>query len=258
MLGMATLTLGSSAAMVAQSQAQHATTLACTNALPGSKRHSLSNRTHSLPMGLVSPTNQNCTLLSSFKKPTPVPPFTTAVASVDSDNVSSSDDPATKNEANKYYFVVANAKFMLDEEEHFKELLFERRRYYEERDKNRISGLSLSLSSWINSLTLPRGYGDLLLLLCQPMVPGSLAVINYERRSCHLSYMDLNSLLFMKLRLDRVLSESFEAESLDEALASNPTNLEFEKPEKWVAPYPKYEFGWWEPFLPSGHKEVKS
>lgn len=62
----------------------------------------------------------------------------------------------------------------------------------------------------------------------------------------------------MKLRLDRVLSESFEAESLDEALASNPTNLEFEQPEKWVAPYPKYEFGWWGPFLPSGHKEVKS
>lgn len=63
---------------------------------------------------------------------------------------------------------------------------------------------------------------------------------------------------FMKLRLDRVLSESFDAESLEEALASNPTNLEFEKPEKWVAPYPKYESGWWETFLPPGQKEVKS
>lgn len=38
-------------------------------------------------------------------------------------------------EANKYYFVVANAKFMLDEEEHFKELMCERLRYYGERDK---------------------------------------------------------------------------------------------------------------------------
>ena len=60
---------------------------------------------------------------------------------------------------------------------------------------------------------------------------------------------------FMKLRLDRVLSESYEAESVEEALASNPTDLQFEKPEKWVAPYPKYEYGWWEPFLPPGSKE---
>lgn len=35
----------------------------------------------------------------------------------------------------KYHFVVANAKFMLDEEEHFKELLSERLRNYGERDK---------------------------------------------------------------------------------------------------------------------------
>ena len=55
---------------------------------------------------------------------------------------------------------------------------------------------------------------------------------------------------FMKLRLDRVLAESYEANSLEEALASTPTNLEFEKPEKWVAPYSKYEYGWWEAFLP--------
>lgn len=57
---------------------------------------------------------------------------------------------------------------------------------------------------------------------------------------------------FMKLRLDRVLAESYEADSLEEALESNPTKLEFEKPEKWVAPYKKYEYGWWEPFLPPG------
>lgn len=40
-----------------------------------------------------------------------------------------------QNEDKKYYFVVANAKFMLDEEEHFQELLFERLRLYGERDK---------------------------------------------------------------------------------------------------------------------------
>lgn len=33
--------------------------------------------------------------------------------------------------------MVANAKFMLDEEEHFKELLFERLRNYGERNKER-------------------------------------------------------------------------------------------------------------------------
>lgn len=35
----------------------------------------------------------------------------------------------------KYYFVVANAKFMLDEEEHFQEQLLERLRLYGERNK---------------------------------------------------------------------------------------------------------------------------
>lgn len=54
----------------------------------------------------------------------------------------------------------------------------------------------------------------------------------------------------MKLRLDRVLQDSFEADVLEEALASNPVDIEFEKPEKWTAPYAKYEYGWWEPFLP--------
>lgn len=56
----------------------------------------------------------------------------------------------------------------------------------------------------------------------------------------------------MKLRLDRVLADSFEADTLEEALAYNPVELNFEKPENWTAPYPKYEFGWWEPFLPPG------
>jgi hypothetical protein len=54
----------------------------------------------------------------------------------------------------------------------------------------------------------------------------------------------------MKLRLDRVLADQFDAESVKEALASNPVELKFEKPEKWTAPYPKYESGWWKPFLP--------
>ncbi|OAY29851.1 ycf54-like protein [Manihot esculenta] len=66
----------------------------------------------------------------------PFSSFKTAVAAIDSNDLSSSSpNPPDKQQANKYYFVVANAKFMLDEEEHFKELLFERYRNYGERNK---------------------------------------------------------------------------------------------------------------------------
>ena len=54
----------------------------------------------------------------------------------------------------------------------------------------------------------------------------------------------------MKLRLDRVLAEQFDAETPEEALASNPAELNFDNPGKWKAPYPKYKSGWWEEFLP--------
>lgn len=63
---------------------------------------------------------------------------------------------------------------------------------------------------------------------------------------------------FMKLRLDRVLAESFEADDFAEAMASNPVELHFEKPEKWTAPYPKYEFGWWESFLPKTTSKIEA
>ncbi|CAL0307681.1 unnamed protein product [Lupinus luteus] len=61
-----------------------------------------------------------------------------------------------KNETKKYYFLVANAKFMLDEEEHFQEQLFERLRFYGEHDKEKDFWLLIELSSWTNSLTLRR------------------------------------------------------------------------------------------------------
>lgn len=40
-----------------------------------------------------------------------------------------------KGGSKRYHFLVANAKFMLDEEEHFQEQLAERLRYYGEQDK---------------------------------------------------------------------------------------------------------------------------
>ncbi|KAF1869224.1 hypothetical protein Lal_00048507 [Lupinus albus] len=124
MLGVSTLTLGSSTVMVVQNQVQHANLNANILAFTGSKR------LNSLFFGFVPSTT------ISFKESVSVRPFTTAVASVDSVHISSS-DPANKNETKKYYFLVANAKFMLDEEEHFQEQLFERLRFYGEHDKEK-------------------------------------------------------------------------------------------------------------------------
>nr|ACU23535.1 unknown [Glycine max] len=186
-------------------------------------------------MSLVSSTDQSFSFLSSFKEPTHARPFTTAVASVDSDKLNSS-DPPTKNEASKYYFLVANAKFMLDEEEHFQEQLFERLRLFGERNQEQ--------DFW---------------LVIEPKFLDKFPNITKRLKRPAVALVSTNGpwITFMKLRLDRVLSDSFEAESLEEALAFNPTDLKFEKPEKWVAPYPKYEFGWWKPFLPPVQTEVQ-
>ncbi|CAL9046217.1 protein YCF54, chloroplastic [Musa acuminata AAA Group] len=154
-------------------------------------------------------------------------PAIRAVA-VDSDQLGSS-EPAQEEKPRRYHFVVANAKFMLDEEEHFKELLYERRRNFEERNREQ--------DFW---LVVEPKFLD--------RFPGIVKRLN--RPAVALVSTDGPWMTFMKLRLDRVLAESFEADALEEALAYNPIDLEFERPEKWTAPYPKYEFGWWEPFLP--------
>ncbi|KAJ7964350.1 Ycf54-like protein [Quillaja saponaria] len=174
-------------------------------------------------MGLVSYGNSHCSLFCSFKEsPAARLSFTTAVSTVHSDQLSSSDPP--------------NAKFMLDEEEHFQEQLFKRRRYYAERNKDQ--------DFW---------------LVIEPKFLDQFPNITKRLSRPAVALVSTNGpwITFMKLRLDRVLSESFEADNLEGALASNPVNLEFEKLEKWVAPYPKYEFGWWEPFLPPAAEEVK-
>lgn len=62
----------------------------------------------------------------------------------------------------------------------------------------------------------------------------------------------------MKLRLDRVLRGEFTADSREEALASQPVTAEFPEPEKWIAPYPKYEAGWWTPYLPAALANAKA
>lgn len=153
----------------------------------------------------------------------------TAVAAVDSDQRNSSDPAQQQANNNMYYFVVANANFMLDEEEHFRELLFERLRYYGERSKEQ--------DFW---------------LVIEPKFLDQFPNVTKRLRRPAVALVSTNGpwITYMKLRLDRVLAESFEAKSLEEALAANPVSIEFEKPENWVAPYPKYESGWWESFLP--------
>jgi len=148
---------------------------------------------------------------------------------VDSDQQGSPEPPEQEKKPKTYYFLVANAKFMLDEEEHFQEQLAEKLRNYAERDKER--------DFW---------------LVIEPKFLDSFPNITkrLKRPAAALVSTDGNWITFMKLRLDRVLQDQFDAESVEEALASNPVELKFEKPEKWTAPYPKYEFGWWEPFLP--------
>ncbi|KAH6814457.1 YCF54 [Perilla frutescens var. frutescens] len=157
----------------------------------------------------------------------------TAVAAVDSSDAAEKEvgEAGSKN----YHFVVANAKFMLDEEEHFQELMGERLRLYGERNKEQ--------DFW---------------LVIEPKFLDKFPNITDRLKRPAVALVSTNGpwITFMKLRLDRVLQESFEADTLEEALASNPVDLKFEKPEKWTAPYSKYEFGWWEPFLPPKTSKV--
>lgn len=70
-----------------------------------------------------------------------------------------------------------------------------------------------------------------------------------EVRFLRLWFDCLSFIRFMKLRLDRVLKGEITVDSPKEALLGNLTTVKFERPEKWIAPYPKYEGDWWTPFL---------
>ncbi|XP_078446602.1 YCF54 isoform X2 [Wolffia australiana] len=147
---------------------------------------------------------------------------------VDSDQ-SESPLPSSEAKPKKYYFVVANAKFMLDEEEHFQEQLAERLRLFAERGREQ--------DFW---LVIEPKFLDKFPNVAKRLKRPAVALVS----------TDGPWITFMKLRLDRVLTESFEADSLAEALASSPVDVQFERPKNWVAPYPKYESGWWQRFLP--------
>ncbi|XP_042000013.1 uncharacterized protein LOC121749513 isoform X1 [Salvia splendens] len=161
----------------------------------------------------------------------------TAVAAVDSSDaaVQRGQQAGGEGGSKSYHFVVANAKFMLDEEEHFQELMSERLRLYGERN--------MEQDFW---------------LVIEPKFLDKFPNITKRLKRPAVALVSTNGpwITFMKLRLDRVLQDSFETHTLEEALASSRIDIEFEKPVKWTAPYAKYKYGWWEPFLPSKTSNV--
>eukprot|EP00897_Mesotaenium_endlicherianum_P009789 jgi/Mesen1/8839/ME000053S08235 len=128
-----------------------------------------------------------------------------------------------------YHFVVANAKFMLDDEEHFQELMKERLRHF--------GDIGREQDFW---------------LVYEPSFLDQMPEVTkrLSRPAVALVSTDDAWMTFMKLRLDRVLRGQYEASSVEEALKSKPVDVKFDRPASWVAPYPKYEGDWWTPFLP--------
>ncbi|KAL6762336.1 hypothetical protein V8C86DRAFT_1784739, partial [Haematococcus lacustris] len=61
---------------------------------------------------------------------------------------------------------------------------------------------------------------------------------------------DKNWIVFMKLRLDRVVRIDLGSAEQAEVLAVGGTVPEMKGPEKWTAPYPRYAPGWWNVFVP--------
>ena len=127
---------------------------------------------------------------------------------------------------------MANAEYMLHDEnnEHFPEVLRERRRFYRETSKEQ--------DFWVvpNPAFLD-AMPDVKKKVRQPCV----AVVTTDK-----VWND-----FVKLRLDRVYKGAVEG-SAEECLASTELigadAFPAVDPAKWTAPYNKYAGGWWEAF----------
>ncbi|KAL3690352.1 hypothetical protein R1sor_016661 [Riccia sorocarpa] len=161
-----------------------------------------------------------------------IPAARKVVRAVAADKAVESVEPSTTSAPQKaeYHFLVASAQFMLDDEEHFQELMRERLRYFGEKNREQDFWLVIE-PSWLSK------FPDMEKRIKRPAV----ALIS----------TDSTWITFMKLRLDRVLKGAFETTSVKDALSGNSdVELKFKKPENWVAPYAKYEGPWWTPFLP--------
>lgn len=63
---------------------------------------------------------------------------------------------------------------------------------------------------------------------------------------------DKQWIVFMKLRLDRVMRIDLEGLSQEEVLSAGEALPDFPKPSTWTAPYTAYTPGWWKVFYPPG------
>uniref|UniRef100_A0A7S0N3W3 Uncharacterized protein n=1 Tax=Pyramimonas obovata TaxID=1411642 RepID=A0A7S0N3W3_9CHLO len=135
----------------------------------------------------------------------------------------------SKTESQRWGYVIANAKFMLDEEEHLAELLRERRRMFTEKERE-VDFFIVPEPAWVDALP-----ADVKSRLGRP----AAAIVS----------TDLTWITFMKLRLDKVYKGEMDA-MMKDALAVSGDVGEFGSPDKWTAPYTKYQAGWWKVFLP--------
>jgi hypothetical protein len=147
---------------------------------------------------------------------------------VENDVASKESSSAGTSQKTTYYYLIANAKFMLDDEEHFQEQMQEKLRMYGERNKEQDFWLAIEPE----------------FLDKHPEVAAKVG-----RPAVALLSTDQVWITFMKLRLDRVLKGEITVDTPEEALAGKLTTVKFERPAKWIAPYPKYEGDWWTPFL---------
>ena len=141
---------------------------------------------------------------------------------------------ARRTQVKQFYYCVANADFMLNDEnnEHFPEILRERRRFFKEKSKPQ--------DFWIvpNPAFLD-AMPDVKKKIRQPCV----AVVTTDK-----VWND-----FVKLRMDRVYKGGVEGavcDILKSSAAIDPNA--FPAPTNWTAPYASYAAGWWNVFEPNG------
>mmetsp|Transcript_22356 Transcript_22356/g.26921 ORF Transcript_22356/g.26921 Transcript_22356/m.26921 type:complete len:228 (-) Transcript_22356:670-1353(-) len=130
----------------------------------------------------------------------------------------------------RFGFVIANAKFMLDEEEHMAEVLRERRRHFTEKDRP-MDFFVVPEPAWIEDL------------------PDSVKA-RLGRPAAAIVSTDLPWITFMKIRLDKVYAA--ECDSTLEQMTASAADVpeEFKEDKDWSAvPYSKYRSGWWNMFV---------
>lgn len=182
-------------------------------------------RSHSASLKLSASHRASCLKATCSKKD--IRPRKTALRAAAEDvsaSAESSSGPA------RYGYVIANAKFMLHDEEHLAELLRERRRLFLEQERE--------IDFWV---------------VPEPAWTGSLpSNVKIGKPSAAVVSTNLTWITFLKLRLDKCYKGEMEGELAD-VLASTPyeeDDLKFAPPKGWDAPYPRYQQDWWKLFAP--------